>query len=297
MSGRKILVTGGTGFLGKRFLESIENSADSFLVITRRTNLPSTNNIQYLQADLNQIESLEHIAAKIQDCEVLIDLAAMIPSKENKDSFNAYLDANFNSHVALLKQCGPKLKKVIYASTIDVYGPMDSMPHKETQLTLPSNAYGTTKLFLEHYYRVFCKDNDINLVTLRFSQIYGPNEPRMTKVIPIFVNKVLNDDTLKINGSGEDLRRYLYIDDAVDSIKLALSTNKNGAYNVAGEDVSSMNQLVTFLGEVSAKQLSVEKVSGGPPKDYYMDISKIKEDLGFLPKFTLKQGLEQILKS
>jgi nucleoside-diphosphate-sugar epimerase len=296
MPTRKILVTGGTGFLGKRFLESIEDSSDTFLVITRKATLPSTKNIQYLEADLNQIESLERIAAKIQDCEVLIDLAAMIPSKENKDSFNAYLEANFNSHITLLKQCGGKLKKIIYASTIDVYGPMKSTPLKETQQTLPSTAYGTTKLFLEHYYRFFCDENNIDLVTLRLSQIYGPTEPRMTKVIPIFVNKVLNDQTLKIYGSGEDLRRYLYIDDAADSIKLALSTNQTGAYNVAGEDVSSMNQLVALLGDISSKQLDVEKVSGGPRKDYYMDISKIKQELGFLPKFTLKEGLEEILK-
>ncbi len=251
---RNILVTGGTGFLGKRFLDSVADSTDKFLVITRQKALKSSQNCRYLTADLEQAASLESIAPDLQDAEVLIDLAAMIPSRQNKDSFHAFLEANFNSHIHLLKQCGSKLKKIIYASTIDVYGPMLDHPHNEADATAPSTAYGATKLFMEHYYRLFCNEHNIELTILRFSQIYGPKEP-IIKVIPIFIDRIMNNAPLKIVGSGEDLRRYLFIDDAVDAIRIALNSNKTGIYNVAGETPTSMNDLLDVLKKIAPNPL------------------------------------------
>lgn len=291
---RKILVTGGTGFLGTAFLKMMASTNDNFVVISRNPPKYSLPNIQYVQGDLANKNSLLLLESKIQDATILIDLAAMIPSNNNPKKFQAFLDANFNDHLHLL-DCCPNLTKIIYASTIDVYGFQDNPPFTEEYPTFPSTDYGATKLFLEHYYRLYANQKGINLSILRFTQIYGPNEPEI-KVIPIFVNKILANSPLKIVGTGEDLRGYLYIDDAANSIQLALNSTVTGIYNVAGDEITSLNKLTEILGTVTQKDLVIERVDGNPPKHYYMDNSKIKRDLAFVPKFTLAQGLKEVLK-
>lgn len=294
MAKRKILILGGTGFLGRQFLKMVGETDDTFFVITRQTTFSSSKNIHYLEADLSSKEALKNIANTIADVDVLIDLAARIPSKKNDESFNDFLDDNFNFHVHLLPFC-PNIKKIIYASTIDVYGALHNFPFTENHPTFPTTDYGATKLFLEHYYRLFCQRQSIDLVILRFTQIYGPNEAPI-KVIPIFVDRILTNKSIKVIGTGEDLRRYIYIDDAAYSIQLALKHNIQGIYNVASDEIVSLNQLIEVLKEVSNKDFEVERVNGNPPKHYYMDNTKIKEALHFSPKFSLKQGLEEVLK-
>lgn len=294
MASPSLVLTGATGFLGRHLVSSLQDSAYQVQAISRSPKT-SQGQVHYLQADLEQLATLEAIRPDIQDAEILVDLAALIPKSGQQAGFEAFYEANVNSHIRLLEQL-PALKKVVYASTIDVYGPMGAAAHHEGLLPQPTNTYGLTKLWMEQYYQQYCRAKGIDLTILRFTQLYGPGDP-IIKVIPIFIDRILKKKPLTLKGTGEDLRCYLYVADAVQAIELALTSSKTGIFNVAGEQLTSMNDLVACLEKISPYPIEIERIAGAPPRHYYMDASKIRANWGFQQRYLLEDGLTETLQS
>lgn len=299
----KILVTGGTGFIGGFLLPRLIESGQEVFVITRK--LPAVkkiHNLRYLKADLCDTGSLLAIKRQIGSCEALIDLAALIPAGISADKQNIVsnalqsIKANIIGHVNLLNFIGNKLKKIIYVSSIDVYGPLLRATCTEELPTAPETFYGATKLFVERAYKIFCDKNKIDLVTLRFSQIYGPGEHPIN-VIPIFIDKIKSNLPLPLFGDGRDTRSFLYVDDAVDAICLAMKKNKKGVFNVAGTQTVSINNLIRMLQILSKKPVKLQHLPRKKrPSRQNVDIEKAGKYLGFHPRISIKQGLAKMIK-
>lgn len=296
----KVLITGGTGFLGSNLLPSLLLEDYEVFVITRKLPMEKkVKNLHYLKADLCDTKSLASIKREIRSCEILIDLAALIPVGLSFNGQNSVNDAirninvNIIGHVDLLNFVSKKLKKIIYASSIDVYG--SSVGYEENSPTFPDTFYGASKLFMEHVYKIFCQRNNISPIILRFSQIYGHDEHPIN-VIPTFVKRIVSGQPLHVFGKGDDVRSFLYIDDAVKAICLATVKNKKGTFNVAGREAVSVKELVRTF------QLLVRKPVGlkyFPRKKRLTKqevcINKISKELGFKPSVSIKQGLAQVM--
>ena len=129
---------------------------------------------------------------------------------------------------------------------------------------------------------------------LRFSQVYGPNEP-LVRIIPILLDAVVNDKCFKLYGTGNEKRRFLYVDDAVQAIVKAIDYPETGVFNIAGASSDSILDLINIAQKVYNKKLNIEKINVECNTfDNIPDITKAEKMLGYVPEFTLEKGIEKI---
>jgi len=189
-------------------------------------------------------------------------------------------------------------KKVVFASSGGcVYGEQESIPTPENIEANPESPYGitkyTTELYLHYYHNVY----DLNFVSLRYANVYGPRQNPLGEagVIAIFMSKLLNNETPTINGSGEQTRDYVYVKDVVAANIAALEIDESGAYNVGTGVETNVNEL---YGAVQKALNTDSKAIYGPAKSgeqmrSALDINKIKYELGWAPQYSLEEGLRE----
>jgi UDP-glucose 4-epimerase len=298
---KKAIIAGGTGFIGSKVVKKLlELKNYKCYVLTRNKTLKSRE-FEYIYCDLNNLteECCEKIIEKYGKFDFGIYLAANIPKVgEKKDGF---LDSNINTLQPLIKFMegfSSYIKKVVYASSLDVIGIPKERFYNENASLLPESPYGVAKLCGELYLKSISRKQNVNLVILRFSQVYGPDEP-IVRVIPILLNASKNELTFNMYGDGNEKRRFLYIDDAVRSILLCLEKEKsnNKTYNVAGKSIDSIKDLIDIVEDVYKKRVRIRRVENtGFTYDNIQSIEKIEEELGFSPLYSLKDGIKKIFE-
>lgn len=296
---RKILVLGGTGFLGKAFIDSVSGTDDLFFVITRNRDLADYGNVRYLCADIENVDSVEKIFKEIVECEVLIDMAALMPGKssevEGLADLDKYFSVNVQSRFRLLNFAFSNLKRIVFVGSIDVYGKSVDGVYREDICPAPLTNYGLSKLAAEDFYRMYADIKGVELIILRPSQVYGVGDSPK-KVIPIFIEKILNDLPIKLIGGGESVRTYLNLRDFVAALILAMNSHVCGVFNVAGGEQVAVRQLVDYVEKLSGKKAIVEELEGAVDRQV-VDISKATSVLRFVPKVMMEEGLKEILNN
>jgi UDP-glucose 4-epimerase len=292
-----ILITGGTGFIGTKLLERLNNSDNKVFVITRKK-IRSSGNINYYSCDLKHFKLDEFMSYfSITSVDVIIYLAANIPTKQmNKET---YIDAIRSTSIPFLNfisQVSKEVNRIIYASTIDVVGIPPEMNYSEDVTLNPISAYGYAKLFNEEFLNSVNHKKDKEHLILRFSQVYGPGESKI-RLIPIFLDLVLNNNTFKLYGSGNEKRRFLYVDDAVEIIHESITKKTSGTYNIAGSEIISINHLIETTEKLLNKKIKIEKI---PASDSFCNVPSIDramDELNYRPKFLINDGLSIVINS
>lgn len=303
MKCKKVLIAGGTGFIGSRVVEHLSSSGDyACYVITRNTQY-NKSGVTPLYIDLsipNEVNVLEDLA-DYGPFDYGIYLAANIPKiGERKESL---LDANYSTLVPLinfLELFSQSIDKLIYASSIDVVGIPETENYDEEAPLKPKTPYAIAKLCGEYYVSNVCSNLGKTYNILRFSQVYGPHEP-LVRVIPILLSALKTNKEFSLYGSGNEKRRYLYVEDAVSSIVQSINstgTADNQIFNIAGEEACSINDLLEISQSVFNKEMNIKRVDYiGPTFDNIPDITKAKECLGFFPRYSMRQGLQEIYRN
>ena len=198
------------------------------------------------------------------------------------------------------------MKRFIFASSAAIYGDTNSPLAKEGTIPNPISPYGVSKLAAENYVRVFHKAYGLETVCLRYFNVYGPRQSFDVQdayggAITIFTNRLLKNMSPIIYGDGEQTRDFIYIQDVVEANILAL-----GSKNAAGEVLNigtgkniSLNKMVGVLKDITNKK-NLKNVYADPrPTDIrhsYADISKSKKILAYDPRFSIKEGLIELVK-
>ncbi len=190
------------------------------------------------------------------------------------------------------------LKRFVFASSSSVYGEADSLPMKETSLPRPVSPYGVSKLAAEHLCTLYYRNFRVPAVSLRYFTVYGPGQ-RPDMAFHRFIRAACRRQELQIFGTGEQTRDFTYVDDIVEA-NLAASC-KEGAvgnvYNIGGGTRISVNEVIAEIGRLAGKPIKVNHLptQAGDPPHTYADTSRAREDLGFIPRVTLQEGIgEQI---
>ncbi len=289
-SGKTILVAGGTGFIGKRLVDTLLLEGANVYVITRQQ-LPDSANLRYIRYDLTSGESLPCTNTSY---DYGIYLAANIPLKgSGKESF---IDAKKSTFDPFVRFCELFLKftqKFIYASSIDVLGVVDTIEYDENATVNHTTPYGLAKYCGEFYAESICLENNIPYSTLRFSQVYGPQEP-VVRIIPILLDCLMNNREFTLYTTGEEKRRFLYVDDAVQAILLACLYGKNGIYNIAGKESVSINDLITEMENIFGKKLNLKRLNNAKGKSNIPSIQKAQKILSYEPCFGIHEGLGKV---
>lgn len=291
-----IVLTGPAGFIGNRLVQRACELGYKITALDLPANeklFRGIKNVRFIGCDITDRHSLKKING-IGKNTVLVHLAAFvphIPSREDK-ARDMIIDVNLRGTSVLLDSLKGRLKKVVYISTLEVYGKPVYLPIDEKHPANPVTYYGLSKLMAESYARVFCLKNAIEYVSLRLSCVYGPGE-NYDRAIPNFIKAALKNSGIKIYGNGQDLRDYIFIDDAVNAILLAArSSGTKGQINIASGRSYKISETARLIKEISR---SGSRIKSFPAKKGFYDIvfntACAKKELGFQAKVGFRQGL------
>ena len=287
MKMNKILLLGGTGFIGKVLLNKLEQYHSTKIMI-HSTNLQTT--AQKFKGDILNKKSFFD---EIRNDETIINLLGQLTSNESD-----CIKSNILGGLNLLNSCvDKKIRQIILISSINVYGENLKRSSKETDPSNPASNYGKIKMITEEMYKNFSETYGINVTVLRLAGIYGPNGNSgfLTQIIKSIKNK--NIIPICYN-NGEQQRDMLYIDDAIDCILNTLNSEPRGfnIFNISSGNRYSMNELISMIERISKEKISVKYSSEIPDeKCIWADNSKEKKLLKFNPKIKIETGLKHMI--
>jgi UDP-glucose 4-epimerase len=291
----KILVSGGAGFIGSHLVDRLVKSNHHVTVLD---NLSTGNrswvndNANFVFSGLNDLELLYNIT---KDCDVVFHLAAMSRSGPSINQSRLCLESNVVGTHNLLEACKlNKVKKFIYSASSTCYGNI-SAPHKVEGGIDILNFYGLSKYYGEQESLLFGNTSDLEVISLRYFNVYGPRQPvegNYALAIGIFVEAKLQNRQVTIHGDGKQTRDFVHVEDVVNANILASKTSlKNKIYNIGTGKSVSILDIANFLN----LEYNFGPKREGDAKSTLADISNTIKDLKWEPKVGIYQGLESLL--
>ena len=305
MRNKRIVVTGGAGFIGSNIARWLCDENDVIIIDNLLTgkyeNISDiADRVRFVRKD---IKNLDMLRGEFESVDYVLHQAA-IPSVQR--SVDDPIDTNRNNVEGTLnvlvasRDCG--VKRVVFASSSSVYGDDPELPKKETFTPKPMSPYAVTKLAGEHYCNVFYELYGLETVALRYFNVFGPGQDPNSDyaaVIPRFTKALLSGDQPVIFGDGEQTRDFVFIQDVVRANVLAcLSKVAAGkVLNIATGKGISLNQLLDVIAKVTDLKISpiYEDPRAGDIRDSVADISKAKDILGYEPMVGMENGLRAML--
>ena len=299
-----ILITGGLGFIGNNLVNFLSNSHKISLYDnysnSKQINDFSQKNIQIIKGDIQNYNLLKKSLINI-DC--VIHLAAQIDVQRSIINPDETYEINIKGTENLLDAClENNVSNFIAASSAAVYGDPTSIPLSENSQLNPLSPYGKSKMIMEQKISNFSLKHNINSISLRFFNIYGKNQnAAYAGVISKFLQNIKQNEPLLIFGSGDQTRDFIAIEDVVSAINCAISNidKKFGKiYNVGTGNSISLNELAQIMLNISKKDLPINhiKMKSGDILQSQSNIDLIKNELSFIPKINIKNGLESLMK-
>jgi UDP-glucose 4-epimerase len=307
INGKKILITGGAGFIGSNLSERLVKFGNEVLLYDnfndyysgKEKNLEKISKFSNFNLIKQDILNFDELLKAMKKVEIVFHLAAQPGvrySFNNPYSTNKInIEGTLNVLNAAIK-CG--VEKIIYASSSSVYGRYASIPFKENSNTEPISIYGASKLCAENYCKIFYLNYDLNVVSLRYFTVYGPRQ-RTDMAIHKFVRQIKEGTPITIYGDGEQTRDFTYIDDIIEGSILAASIKDIGGlvFNIGSGKNISINELIDILKDKlgAATTIYTEKKKGDI-RHTLADISKANKILNYHPKISLEKGLDKFIK-
>jgi len=301
IQGKRVLVTGGTGFIGSRLVkELLDRGAEVTVLVDGESKLwrvePLLANPR-LRLLLCYLDDSNSVAAQRKiwgDIDLLAHLRLHMPlTTALCDQAMEDINANLLPTLNLIRALGDSIQGICFASSVAVYGRPAHLPVKEDELPNPISSYGATKLAIENYLRAYGQVSQTPVTILRYATVYGPGELGH-RAIPNFLHALARQQSPLVYGDGSEVRDYVYIGDVVDATTRALVRRPAQVLNIgSGQGYSSLQiarKLITlWSSDVQPRFLP----SAAENVDLICDISAAQEALGYFPKITLENGLRQ----
>jgi UDP-glucose 4-epimerase len=312
-AGRRVLITGGLGFIGSNLAHQLVDLGAHVLIVDALIpdyggNLFNVADIEPRLrvniADIRQQSAMDYL---VRDQEVIFNLAGQVSHIDSMRDPYTDLEINCRSQLSILEACrrnNPRVK-VVFAGTRQVYGKPDSLPVRETHLVRPTDINGINKVAGEYYHLVYNNVFGVRACSLRLTNVYGPRQlirHNRQGFIGWFIRLAMLDEEIQIFGDGSQMRDFVYVDDAADAfLRAGASDACNGeVFNVGGAEPISHRQLVDLLIDVagSGRYRMVEWPAEKKVIDigsFYADSTKIRAAVGWRPQVPLRDGLARTI--
>jgi UDP-glucose 4-epimerase len=308
------LITGGLGFIGSNLARRLVELGARVTLVDSLIPEYGGNlfNIAGIEdrvrvniADVRDEYSMDYL---VQGRDFLFNLAGQTSHLDSMQNPYTDLEINCRAQLSILEACrkhNPRVK-IVYASTRQIYGKPDYLPVDERHLLHPTDVNGINKMAGEWYHIVYNNVYGIRAVSLRMTNTYGPRmrvkDARQT-FLGIWIKNLIEGKPIQVWGDGLQVRDFNYVDDAVEAILLAAtSENANGQiFNLGSDETINLRDLAALCVEVNGG--GTYDIIPFPPDrkvidigDYYADYRKIRGMLGWIPRVNLREGLKRTLE-
>lgn len=264
-----------------------------------QVNLDPYPNVRFVQGDIRDEAAVDSAA---EGAEVIFHLAASVGNKRSIDHPIEDTEINALGTLRVLEAARKHgAKKVVVSSSAGIFGELKTLPISEDHPIDPDSPYGASKLAGEKLALAYSKLYPMEVVALRYFNVYGVNQryDAYGNVIPIFAYKMLNEETLTIFGDGEQTRDFINVRDVAMANYLAGTTaGVSGAFNIGSDTQITINDLVAMMTRVRGVEASVEHgpQRPGDVRHSRADIRAAKAAFGFAPSVDLETGLTEYLQ-
>ena len=320
---KNVLITGGAGFIGshlvKFFVKKYPNykiiNVDNLTYAANLNNLreiSNSSNYNFEKIDICDFKNIQKILKKY-NIDSVINLAAESHVDRSIEDPFVFARTNVMGTLTLLQACKNfwnnnfKNKLFYHVSTDEVYGSLGNNGlFTENTNYDPHSPYSASKASSDHFVRAFKDTYDLPVLISNCSNNYGPNQ-YPEKLIPLIINNIINKTPIPIYGDGLNIRDWLFVEDHIFAIDLIFHKSKVGkTYNIGGNNEITNNQIAHILIEKLNKKLKRNKKESfnlikytedrlGHDKRYAIDCSKIKNELGWAPKYTFDKGINKTI--
>jgi UDP-glucose 4-epimerase len=293
-----MLVTGGAGFTGSHVVDAYIDAGHDVVVVDNLFTGSVANlnpKARFYRVDITTPELHEVIGQERP--EVVSHQAARVDVRASMEQPLLYAHANVIGSLNLVEACRKHgVRKVIYAQTGGcVYGEPVELPSPETHVIKPIDPYGISKYPMELYLKAYAHHYGLKYTVLRYPNVYGPRQDPYGEagVVSIFAKHMIAGTELTINGTGEQLRDYVFVKDVARANLLAVSKGDNEIYNVGSGIGTSVNRLFSLLREITGYQVKPRygPARPGEVQASYLDSRKAERELGWTAATPLAQGL------
>ncbi|MBM2816098.1 MAG: NAD-dependent epimerase/dehydratase [Ignavibacteria bacterium] len=314
LSGSKILVIGGAGFIGSFVVKELLKHDVNNVIIYDNFTRGKMENIEsslkdercYIYPHGGDIRDIDLLNDAMKDVDYVFHLAAMwlLHCKDYpRTAFHVNIEGTFNVLEACIKN---NIKKLIYSSSASVYGDAVEIPMTEAHPFNNKNFYGATKIAGEAMATAFNDRYGLKIIGLRYMNVYGPGQDQFaayTGVIPIMLNKIDTKESPVINGDGSQAYDFIYVEDvAISNIQALVSVQDFGFYNVGTGIQTTIKELCDLI--LTLKDSDIKVVYKPYSEDDARQFVKnrigspdlAKAEIGFISEFGLEDGLKKLIQ-
>jgi len=303
----KYLVTGGLGFVGSHLSEELVNQGHDITILDNLSNGQLSNISKIKDKVTVYIAQVEQLQSTIfnDQFDGVFHLATAPRSSSLADPMRD-IESNCKGMIAVLELAKRHGAKVVFTSNSGIYGSsVDGSAINESSVNNPTTPYDANKLVSEYYSKIYYNIYGVKSALVRFATVYGERQKVNEKLnwrplVATFVKNVVNNESVKINGDGEQTRDLIYVKDAVQGVIKAMNSSVDNAdvFLLSTNTETSVKQVLDLVENIVGKKANVnyDEPLKGDIKRMRYDYSKAKEYFGYEPKYSVKDGISKIVE-
>jgi UDP-glucose 4-epimerase len=297
--GNRIIVTGGSGFLGRHLCRALKAEGHEVRNIDLRQSADMPTEI----ADICDLGAMKRL---IRDADVVFHLAALIEAGESVKFPQKFIDYNISGTLNVLEAMRENnVPLFLFSSSAAIYGEPLRVPIEEDDRTLPINPYGMTKLAMEALVSSYVASHNMTGVALRYFNLYGNEEHHEPEshAIPRFIHQIYHDQEVTVWGTGECERDFIHVSDVVSAHSLAMAhaqanPGKYHYFNISTETPTRVIDVIKFIESAMGKTANVKHFPERPgdPLLLVAKSAKAREQLGWQPRVNIEDGIKETVQ-
>jgi UDP-glucose 4-epimerase len=296
----KILLVGGLGFIGRKFIEKFSGTHEIIVYATpetilRASKIPEFADILIEEGNVDDIRVIDVISKHRPD--TVIHLAALTGIQKCHNNPETAFRINVYGTHNVINGCIKTGSSIIFISSREVYGETTNNTTKEDDPLVPNNTYGLTKMLGESLVKLAGVKQNLNYTILRLTNVYGPGGDQYGA--QVIIKDAIKEGKIHILG-GEQKLNYIYVDDVVDLLNLVLS-NKSASmesFNVGSKDTIRIKDFAILISKMLGKKMELQYLPMRETETCHFepDLKKIKNYLGFEARISLEDGIRRTIE-
>ena len=300
MGFKKVLVTGGAGFIGSHIVEELQGKAEIVVLDSLRSGYQ--HNLDGLECEFieGDIRDRATVKAAMRGVDHVFHLAALVSVPESMEKINECVEINAQGFVNVLEEAqAAGVEKLCFSTSAAIYGDNPTVPKIETMFPEPKSPYAVTKLDGEYYAGMFTRERGLPCACLRYFNVFGPRQdPKgaYAAAVPIFITRALAGEEIAIYGDGEQTRDFIYVKDVVAANLFFAQNDATGVFNIARGGRITINDLAETIVRLTGSGSKIRHLPerAGDVKHSMACVDKAAQ-AGYRAGHTFDEGLAETI--